>query len=79
MINVITPLNKGTYKQPNIFGYYGNFGGAYIPEMLHRNVEELKKKYFEIMYEMLFKKSFAIVARLCGQTNAVVFCRTFEP
>ena len=42
MINRISPLNKGTFKQPNIFGYYGNFGGAFIPEMLHRNVEELK-------------------------------------
>ncbi len=44
MINITTSLNKGTYKQPNIFGYYGNFGGAYIPEMLHRNVEELSKR-----------------------------------
>jgi len=25
---------------PNEQGYYGSFGGAYIPEMLHRNVEE---------------------------------------
>ncbi|MBS1920420.1 MAG: tryptophan synthase subunit beta [Bacteroidetes bacterium] len=49
-------LNKGTYKQPNIFGYYGNFGGAYIPEMLHRNVEELKENYLKIIYEESFQK-----------------------
>ena len=49
---------KGTYQQPNIFGYYGNFGGAYIPEMLHRNVEELKSRYLEIMYEADFQKEF---------------------
>ena len=47
MINRTIPLGqyRGTYQQPNIFGYYGNFGGAYIPEMLHRNVEELKSRY----------------------------------
>jgi tryptophan synthase beta chain len=58
MINVMTPNNKGTYKQPNIFGYYGNFGGAYIPEMLHRNVEELQKNYINIMYEAGFQQAF---------------------
>lgn len=58
MINVTTSLNRGTYKQPNIFGYYGNFGGAYIPEMLHPNVEELKTRYLEIMYESAFQKEF---------------------
>ena len=58
MINITTPNNKGTYKQPNIFGYYGNFGGAYIPEMLHRNVEELGNKYLQIMYDESFQKEF---------------------
>ena len=32
------------YISPNDQGYYGQFGGAYIPEMLHRNVEELTDK-----------------------------------
>jgi len=58
MINRTISLNKGTYKQPNIFGYYGNFGGAYIPEMLCRNVEELKTKYLDIIYEDSFQKEF---------------------
>jgi len=39
-------------------GYYGKFGGAYIPEMLHRNVEELKNRYLTIMYDPKFQKSF---------------------
>ena len=47
-----------TYQQPNEFGYYGKFGGAYIPEMLHRNVEELKSRYLEIMNESAFQKEF---------------------
>jgi len=60
MINRTVPLGqyKGTYQQPNIFGYYGNFGGAYIPEMLHRNVEELKNRYIQIMYDASFQKEF---------------------
>jgi tryptophan synthase beta chain len=47
-----------TYKQPDEHGYYGKFGGAYIPEMLHRNVEELKAKYLDIMYEPGFVAEF---------------------
>jgi len=49
---------KETYQQPNSFGYYGKFGGAYIPEMLHRNVEELKTRYLEIMNEISFQNEF---------------------
>lgn len=47
-----------TYQQPSAQGYYGKFGGAYIPEMLHRNVEELQSRYMEIMYEATFQKEF---------------------
>ncbi|PIQ21830.1 MAG: tryptophan synthase subunit beta, partial [Cytophagales bacterium CG18_big_fil_WC_8_21_14_2_50_42_9] len=37
-------------------GYYGNYGGAYIPEMLYPNVEELQQKYLEIMYDKSFQE-----------------------
>jgi tryptophan synthase beta chain len=52
-----------TYQQPNEFGYYGAFGGAYIPEMLHRNVEELRTKYLDIIYEESFQKEFQQLLR----------------
>ena len=39
-------------------GYYGKFGGAYIPEMLYPNVEELRKCYIEIADDPAFKKEF---------------------
>ena len=48
----------GTYQKPSLQGYYGKFGGAYIPEMLHRNVEELRNRYLEIMQEASFQKEF---------------------
>lgn len=49
---------KETYTSPNEQGYYGQFGGAYIPEMLHRNVEELRTRYLEIIQEEGFQKEF---------------------
>ena len=39
-------------------GYYGNFGGAYIPEMLFPNIKELQQEYLSIMAEPAFKKEF---------------------
>ncbi|MFT3702286.1 MAG: tryptophan synthase subunit beta [Agriterribacter sp.] len=49
---------KGTFQQPDIFGYYGHFGGAFIPEMLYPNVEELKEQYLRIIYDDSFQKEF---------------------
>ena len=51
-------MTKEKEYQPDEWGYYGDFGGAYIPEMLHRNVEELKSKYLEIIYDESFQKEF---------------------
>lgn len=45
-----------TYQNPTAHGYYGQFGGAYIPEMLHKNVEELQHQYLNIIQEPAFQK-----------------------
>ncbi|MCB0560599.1 MAG: tryptophan synthase subunit beta [Lewinellaceae bacterium] len=39
-------------------GYYGEFGGAYIPEMLHPNIEELRQQYVQVMEEPAFQREF---------------------
>lgn len=39
-------------------GYYGQFGGAFIPEMLYPNVEELRQNYLKVMAKADFKKEF---------------------
>jgi tryptophan synthase beta chain len=39
-------------------GYYGEFGGAYIPEMLYPNVEELRQQYLKITAEPEFQVEF---------------------
>lgn len=48
---------------PNDYGYYGKFGGAYIPEMLHPNVEQLKTGYLQIMAEPTFQKEYSNLLR----------------
>lgn len=49
---------EATYKEPDAFGYYGQFGGAYIPEMLHRNVAELQAAYLNIIHDTAFQQEF---------------------
>lgn len=44
--------------QVNDKGYYGKFGGAYIPEMLYPNVEELRHEYTKIMESENFRRDF---------------------
>ena len=44
-------------------GYYGRFGGAYIPEMLHANVEELRRNYLEMMADPEFQREFELLLR----------------
>ena len=39
-------------------GYYGEFGGAYVPEILHKCVEELKNTYLGVLESEDFKKEF---------------------
>ena len=46
------------YQNPTMEGYYGDFGGAYIPEMLYGNVETLKTQYLQIMQDPIFQAEF---------------------
>jgi tryptophan synthase beta chain len=45
-----------TFTNPNEHGYYGDFGGAFIPEMLFANVAQLKSQYLQIMDDEDFIK-----------------------
>ncbi len=51
-------------------GYYGRFGGAYIPEILHRCVSELQENYLKIMESAEFKREFAkLLADYAGRPS----------
>ena len=47
----------------NEHGYYGNFGGAFIPEMLYPNVKQLQEQYLQIMYDPAFQEAFRQLLR----------------
>ena len=49
-----TTVENSKYA-PTDSGFYGQFGGAFIPEMLYPNVAELKRRYLQIMHEPGFK------------------------
>ncbi|MBS4072302.1 tryptophan synthase subunit beta [Algoriphagus aquatilis] len=44
-------------------GFYGKFGGAYIPEMLHPNIEELRDNYEAIVASPEFQQEFQTLLR----------------
>jgi tryptophan synthase beta chain len=51
------------YQEPDEYGYYGDFGGAFIPEMLYPNVKALQENYLKIIYEESFQKEYLELLR----------------
>ncbi|MCQ2147369.1 MAG: tryptophan synthase subunit beta [Bacteroidales bacterium] len=39
-------------------GYYGEFGGAYVPEILHKCVDDLQKEYLKVIESEAFQKEY---------------------
>lgn len=63
-------------NQPNAQGYYGTFGGAYIPEMLHPNVEELENSYLSIIESVEFQKEFwQLLSDYVGRPSPLYFAK----
>ncbi len=57
-------------------GYYGQFGGAYIPEMLYPNIEELRLSYLTIIEEDSFKTEFDKLLRdFVGRPTPLYFAK----
>ena len=57
-------------------GYYGDFGGAFIPEMLYPNVEELRQNYLNIMAEPSFKAEFdQLLKDYVGRPSPLYFAK----
>ena len=57
-------------------GFYGDFGGAFIPEMLHPNIDELQKKYIEISESQDFKKEFnKLLSEYVGRPTPLFFAK----
>ena len=57
-------------------GFYGEFGGAFIPEMLYPNVEELRLNYLKITAEPSFKKEFMeLLVDYVGRPTPLYFAK----
>ncbi|WP_162051377.1 tryptophan synthase subunit beta [Pontibacter pamirensis] len=57
-------------------GFYGKFGGAYIPEMLHPNVEELRENYLKIMQSPDFQEELqALLKDYVGRPTPLYFAK----
>lgn len=65
-------MNKTFIAEEN--GYYGEFGGAYIPEMLRQNVELLRSVYHGIIESEEFKKEFiSLLCDYAGRPSPLFF------
>ncbi|HDR68255.1 MAG TPA: tryptophan synthase subunit beta [Bacteroidaceae bacterium] len=57
-------------------GYYGRYGGAYIPEMLYPNIKELRENYLQIIESELFDNEFRNMLRdFAGRPSPLYFAR----
>ena len=60
-------------------GYYGSFGGAYIPEMLLHNIEELKENYLKIINDKSFTKEFnELLKNYVGRPSPLYFSKNLS-
>jgi len=57
-------------------GYYGQFGGAFIPEMLYPNIEELRQNYLKISTEVSFQKELLeLLKEYVGRPTPLYFAK----
>lgn len=68
-----------TYRNPDENGYYGEFGGAFVPEMLYPNVEELQQNYIEIIESEEFKKELNdLLKNYVGRATPLYFAKNLS-
>jgi tryptophan synthase beta chain len=71
----INTFKKMNY-QVNEKGYYGEFGGSWIPEMMYTNIDELKTRYLEIIESEAFKNEFDdLMKNYVGRPSPLYFAK----
>lgn len=67
-------METGYHADKN--GYYGDFGGSFVPEMLYPNVLELQERYLDIMNEPSFKEEFDYLLKdYVGRPSPLYFAK----
>lgn len=57
-------------------GYYGEFGGAFIPEMMYHNIRELRENYLKIIDDPDFKSEFSLLLKnYAGRPSPLFFAK----
>ena len=68
-----------TYKNPDKNGYYGEFGGAFVPEMLYPNVEVLQGQYLDIINSEEFQTEFRdLLKNYVGRATPLYFSKNLS-
>lgn len=67
------------YRNPDKHGYYGEFGGAFVPEMLYPNVKELQDNYLSIIESEHFKAEFKwLLKHYAGRETPLYFAKNLS-
>ncbi|MGV9002449.1 tryptophan synthase subunit beta [Flavobacterium sp.] len=68
-----------TTLQPDANGFYGEFGGAFVPEMLYPNVLELQENYLKIIQEEDFQSAFKLLLKdYVGRPTPLYFSKNLS-
>lgn len=68
-----------TTLQPDLNGFYGEFGGAFVPEMLYPNVLELQENYLKIIQEEDFQTAFKLLLKdYVGRPTPLYFSKNLS-
>ncbi|WP_238892356.1 tryptophan synthase subunit beta [Blattabacterium cuenoti] len=67
------------FSKRNKNGFYGEFGGSFIPEMLRDNINELEEKYNIYQKDIEFQKIYRkILKNYVGRPTPLFFCKTYS-
>ena len=65
--------------KPDVNGFYGEFGGAFVPEMLYPNVQELQSSYLEIINSKSFQEEFhSLLKDYVGRPTPLYFSKNLS-
>ncbi|MFW5916173.1 MAG: tryptophan synthase subunit beta [Bacteroidota bacterium] len=71
-------MDKTSYSA-DINGYYGTYGGAFIPELLYPNIEELRANYRKILEDPDFRKKYqALLRDYVGRPSALYYAENLS-
>lgn len=64
---------------PDENGFYGDFGGAFIPEMLYANIEELRQNYLRIIESKEFQEEYvALLKHYVGRPSPLYYSKALS-